>query len=131
MKDYSTKDKTTQFSIRIDERLYNRIDNHIRILQQTKSAANKRIPWVISAIEKKLAREKPLGYTNIPKEKTMGIRMDAELHQQLADRVNLIRKFRSSYNKKLWVLEAIQEKIEQEEPKARQILDNLNKDNAH
>ena len=117
----------TNYTLTIDEKLYNTLDNHIRILKQTQGSSKNKKQWMLAALEEKLAREKPVNYSNIPKEKKMGIKMDTSLHQQLDDRIAMIRRFRSSYNKKQWVLEAIQEKMEKEKPKAQKILEELSK----
>lgn len=71
--------------------------------------------FVLKAIKEKLKYDKEVLSDKIPKEKFLHYKIDNITLKQLDEKVNLIRKFRRTYSKKQWILEAIQEKLNREE----------------
>jgi hypothetical protein len=69
--------------------------------------------WFSKAIKEKLKNENDA--LSIPKKKVFQIKIDDKTNKELNDTVEHIRKFRRSYSKKQWILEAIQEKLAREE----------------
>ena len=112
-------------ALSMGEQVYKKIDNHIRILQHSEQKNLTKRKWVADAIKEKLEREVEINHNNIPKEKHLSFKIETVLHEEVEKRIELIRKFRRSFSKKQWILEALLEKIEKEEKITNQILSDL------
>lgn len=116
------------YSLRVGARLYNRIAKHFQFLKHLNNFKNQR-EWIEKAVLEKLSRdeEKDLN-ERIPAEKHLSFKISSELDEKIEEKVELIKKFRS-FSKKLWILEAIQEKIDidgnEVEEKARKIFNSM------
>jgi hypothetical protein len=111
-------------SYRVGENVYNRIDEHVRVLKYTDKKAIKKKEWFAAALREKLEREKDLGIFKSPRFKQLQFPIDEELQEKLEKRLSVIRKVRP-YTAKELVLEAILEKLEREEMKAKALVDQI------
>lgn len=111
------------YSLRIGENLYNRVNKHLQLLKHFDNHSNSKQRWLVEAIKEKLEAEQHQGLEGIPKERHIGIRIDQNLSEKIESRVNLIRKFRVSFSKKQWFVEAICDKLERDEKKVKKLLE--------
>lgn len=110
----NTKSKDTpQYAVSISSILHNKLDQHIYAIKKLLKTGKSKKEWVAEAIEKKLAREQ--SKKEIDKEKCICVKIDPVTKQKLEERVEMIRGIRYSYSKKQWVLDAIHEKLENQE----------------
>jgi hypothetical protein len=121
--------KIKNYSIRIGERLYKRIYKHIQLLKHLNKIQNKQ-SWLEGAIQDKLEREKELDIVDcISPEKHLSFKISSQIDAKIEKKVEIIKKFRSSFSKKQWVLEAIYEKLDNEEigteQKAKDLMKNM------
>lgn len=114
------------FALTVSENLYNKIDGHVRVLRHIKKELKSKKYWIIEAIQEKIDREKEIDSTIIPKEKCISFKIDKSLGNKIIRRIELIKKFRKSFSRKRWILEAIFEKMEEEEHLTRKILSDSN-----
>jgi hypothetical protein len=90
-----------------------KLNRHIDIYKSLIDKSTSKKTWVNKAVKEKL--ENDLKDEQIPKHTSLSVKIDKGLHVALMDRVNFIRKFRESYSKKQWIVEAVLEKLEREE----------------
>lgn len=122
----SSPQSTNAFVMQVGEQLFSRLDDHIRMLKLFfKNDSQNKNEWVMEAINEKLEREQTVDIRIIPKDRFLSVKLAQPVHQKLEQRINFIRKFRSGFSKKQWVVDAIIEKLEVEEKKSRELLDKL------
>lgn len=114
--------KLRNYTIKIGENLYKRIDKLMHLLKYTNSACNNRQKWLIDAFIKKLETEELLGLEGIPKEKYLRFLINEELKEKIDRRVELLNQYKSSFSKKQWFLEAIFEQLDNDEQKMQKLL---------
>jgi hypothetical protein len=114
------KSKTQQYSVSISPVLYNKLDQHVFILRKLLGIHRTKKDWLIAAIEEKLERE--AAENNYGKAKRISFKIDPLTKKKLDERIQNIRKLRDTFSKKQWVLDAIQERLDQEEEKVRKEL---------
>ncbi len=115
------------FSFTVSEKIYQKIDNHVRVLKQNDDEIKSKKTWIEKAVREKLKREKEISPQNIPKEKYLSFKIEHDLGTEIERRVGMIRNFRDSYSKKAWILDAILEQMDHEGSTTRKILEDLNK----
>ena len=111
------------YSITIGDNLYKRIDKHLNLLKNLEDENYTKQQWVMKALKEKLEKDESL--LDIPKARHLRVQVDRDTHQKLESMVNLIKNFRRSYSKKQLLVEAICEKLDREEEKAKKLLFNL------
>jgi hypothetical protein len=109
--------KTQQYTVNISPILHHKLDQHIFLLKKLFKTGKTKRDWLTEAIEEKLAREEPKRV--VDKEKRVGLRLDLMTNKKLEERVEMIRRFRYSYSKKQWIVDAIYEKLDSEEEPAK------------
>ena len=122
------------YSIRIGERFYRRLFKHIQFLKQLKSIQNQQ-QWLAEAILAQLKKEEEQDINAyISSEKHLSFKISSDIDARIEKRVNVIKKFRISFSKKQWVLEAISERLDAEEKetreKAQELLKNMLKETS-
>lgn len=118
--DNQQKNKVQQYTVSISPLLHGKIEKHVFLLQKLLNSTHTKHDWLIEAIESKLSKEEH--NKEISKEKRVTFRIDFLTKKKLEDRVRMIRRFRNSYSKRQWVLDAIQEKLDNEEEKIKSTL---------
>lgn len=114
--------KTKNYSLRISENIFNRINNHVHILKRLESRSHSKQRWIEEAICEKLNHEEALNNIKLPKEKHLSFKISESLSKRIENRIELVRKFKISYSAKKWLLDAITEKLERENEKATALL---------
>lgn len=114
--------KNTRYTIQIGEHLAEKIDRHLRLLKFCGKKDVRKQAWIKEAILTKLSKEEHLPPYTFPKQKNLNLDVDPVLRERLERVVNSIRKVRRTYSKKQWLLEALAEKLEQEEEEAKSIV---------
>jgi hypothetical protein len=127
-------DHIKNYSIRIGERLYIRINKHILFLKHLNKSQNKQA-WIEEAILDKLKKEEEQdGIECISREKHLSFKIRSQIDTRIEKRVEFIKKIRGSFSKKQWLLEAIYEKLDTEEEetekKAKEFLKNMLKETS-
>src|SRR5438105_2635223 len=101
------------YSVTISPHIHKRLERHIFIIKKLINKNLTKNNWLLSAIEEKLEREVP--YQDVPAVNTISLKLDPKREQLILQRVNYVRKFRKSYSKKQWILDAITDKLERDE----------------
>lgn len=113
-------EKKIQYSVCISPVLHNKLDQHLLVLRKILKFGLTKQDWLVEAVQEKLLRDTP--ERDIEKNKRINLRMDQLTNKLLEQRINLIRPFHNSYSKKKLLLDAIQERLDQEEGVVKQQL---------
>lgn len=109
-------------SIRVGENLFNRVKKHIDNLKKCRDGYS-RSQWVNDAIKSKL--EKEIQHNTITVDKFLNTRIDVKMIEMMNQQVSIMKKFNNSYSKQKWLVEALSEKLDEEEQSAKQKLQEL------
>lgn len=124
MKDKQQPVGEKRLSVRINENLHKRFNQHIKrvknIGKSNKSLATKQ-NWLVQAFQEKLAHHDE-STTDILNEKLIHFKLDEKLFKEIEEKVEIIKKFRS-FSKKQWMIEAVYEKLEREEQQVKKNLE--------
>lgn len=122
--DHSNSETETliNHSITIGEHLHKRIEKHIHLLKHLEDQSHTKQKWFISAFLEKIENDKDEDLPSSSKDRHLRFKLEKQLQQKIEKKIGLIKKFRKSYSKKQWFVEAIYEKLESEEEKARKLL---------
>ncbi len=112
----------TNYGVRIGNNLHQRITKHINMLKYLEDPCKTRQTWITQAIKEKLDSEEKLGPEGIPSDRFLNIKLSSELNHKIERRVDIIKKIRISFSKKLWLLEAIYEKLDRDETETKKLL---------
>jgi len=104
-------EKDDFYSCNVDANLYDKLEKHLFALRGLEGKTTKQ-SWITQAIQEKLKNEKFT--SDIPKEKRLGFSIEKETHKEIEKRVELLKKFRTSYSKKQWFVEAFYEKLDRD-----------------
>lgn len=99
----------------ISPAIYQRVEDLLYLSKNLSGEIVYKQDWILKAIKEKLKYDEELLHDTIPKEKFLNIKIDQTTLKSLEEKVNLIKKFRRTYSKKQWIVEAIQEKLNREE----------------
>lgn len=117
-------DKEHKFvSIRVGENLFARVNKHIDTLKKCQDTSYSRSRWINDAIHAKL--EKEIQENTITVDKHLNTRIDVKLIEMINQQVRIMKKFNSSYSKQKWIVEALSEKLEEEEQSTKKRLQEL------
>jgi hypothetical protein len=117
-----TPAKLKNYAIRIGEDLYNRINRHVQLLKHLDNRSYSKQMWIREAIKERLKIEKGLTPEQLGKEFYLSFRVEEHLSEKITQSVQTIRKFRNSFSKKQWFLEAFYEKLVRDEQKGKKLL---------
>lgn len=113
------------FSLRINERFYNRLHNHIHLLKKLESRSHSKQRWIEDAVKEKLETAEKNEDNNIPKDKFLSFKIPEHLCKRMQQQIEHAKKFKISYSYTKWLLEAMLEKLEREDEKAKRLLKQL------
>lgn len=113
------------YTVKIDEQLFKRLEKHIKVLKRIEQTGISKQTWITDAIKEKLAKDKDPGNMDLPKERHLTLKINDPINEKIDAKVNILKQLQASYSKKKWLLEAIYEKLESEEPKTKQYLEDL------
>lgn len=119
--DLLKKLKSQQYSVSISQNLHDRITKHLLILKKLCRQGQTKQNWLMEAIRERLEFEENNKECEF-QERRITLQVDLLTEERLSHRVSYIKQFRSSYSKKKWILDAIEEKLEKEKPMAEQKL---------
>jgi hypothetical protein len=111
------KSKVQQYSVNISSFLYNKLDQHVFIVRKLLGIHRTKRDWLVAAIEEKLARE--AADNNFGEVKRISFKIDPLTKKQLEDRLQNIRRLRDTFSKKQWILDAIQERLDQQKEEVK------------
>lgn len=119
------------YSFTISSYIHERLQRHILILKKLVDRSTTKQRWIISAVQEKLTRD--ASKTLIPKADTLTVKLDEELEASLLKRIEFIKKFRFSFSKKQWLVEAILEKLDKDEAEIEKkaLGSQLNRESTH
>jgi hypothetical protein len=109
--------ESPQYTVSISPILYHKMDQHIYALKKLLNSRQTKNDWIAEAVAQKLARDS--AKDDRYKDKPICIKIDPLTREKLEKRVQNIRSLRYSYSKKQWVLDAIHEKLGNEEEKVK------------
>jgi len=103
--------KGIYYTCNVDANLYDKLEKILFAIRGLEGKTTKK-DWINKAIKEKLERENSSNVFS--KEKRLSFPIDHESLAEIEKRVMLLRKFRTSYSKKQWLVEAIYEKLDQD-----------------
>jgi hypothetical protein len=106
------------YTARISDHVHDRLERHVQILKKLIDRSATKQRWLFDSIEEKLARD--IENPTVPKESTINVKIDKEQDKQIHERIEFMKKFKCSYSKKQWIVEAILEKLERDEKEVDQ-----------
>lgn len=120
------KQRLTSIGFTVGEHLFTRISkilNLVRCFDQWNKITRQK--WLEQAFAEKLTIEESQNIEDIPKERNLTFFVDEVMMARIEKRVDVISKFRRTYSKKKWFLEAIFEKLDRDEENVREHLNKL------
>ena len=115
--------KLDGYTVTISPHIHDRIEQHIIYVKKLSDPNSTKQRWILHAVQEKLSREEK--DQDIPKERRLNIKLDKVTSKKVLKRVDLIKKFRTSYSKKQWFVDALLEKLEQEEQEIKKKLSEI------
>lgn len=116
--------KKASYTFTVGKHLHKKMENHIRAVKFLDSNYSKQ-HWIADAIQEKLESERIQGPEEFTREHVVNMKIDKRLDQLVEKQVGIYRKFRKSYSKKLWLVEAISEKLDKEEAAIKKQVETL------
>jgi hypothetical protein len=104
------------YSFIISPQINHKLSKHLTSLKMIKGNL-KKSEWLVNAIKEKLNRDN-CGEI-IQKEMRINLPIDEETLERLESNVKMTGKFRTSFSKKQWIVEAILEQLEKESHEVR------------
>lgn len=101
-----------RYALTINPYLIKKIQKHLALLSAIKLKESQS-KWVLSAIREKLENEDETDATQ--REARINVSIDLPTLKELDNRVEIFKKFRRSFSRKQWIIEAISEKLDRDE----------------
>lgn len=115
--------KLVGHSIRISDHLHNRLTKHIQILKYATDQNCSKQTWAQEAFEEKWEQEQAQFFEGPSTDKHLHVKISQDLNSKIERCVNRMREVRISFSKKQWFLEALYEKLDRDEQKAKKLLE--------
>ena len=109
---FEGKETRVQYSIKLDPFLKDKLDDHLQTLKFLHHPEKSRQTWILNAINEKIDREEDSEV--LSKEKYLSVTLSEATRAKLEERLAEISQVIPGYSKKKWLLEAIEEKLEEE-----------------
>jgi hypothetical protein len=103
-----------KFTFSLSQHLRNKLKRHLILLNAVKLKESQS-KWVLHAIREKFETESV--DEALKNEARITMFIDLPTLKELNQRVNVFKKFRRSFSKKQWIIEAISEKLDREKEK--------------
>lgn len=116
----STNKKRVEYNILIGNHLHKRISKHMLVLKHLDKNSRSKQDWVQEAIHEKLTSE--IDSDEHPGGKFLHLKIDSEIFKTLQEKVDSLKASYTSMSKKVFIEEAIFEKLEREENKKQGLL---------
>jgi len=109
----SAETSSVGYTVNISPNIHERLEKHIFLLKKLIDTSLTKQRWLLHAIKEKLDNDAM--DNSPPKPTTLHVKIDAEIDKKLLKRVEFIKKFRYSYSKKQWIVDAVLEKLDRDE----------------
>lgn len=103
------------YTVFISPHIYERLEQHISILKKAVDRNITKQAWLINAIKEKLENDSI--DQHVPKANTLSVKIEEALENLILERIEHIKKFRSSYSKKQWIIDAVISKLDRDQTK--------------
>jgi Arc/MetJ-type ribon-helix-helix transcriptional regulator len=113
--------KSKNINLRIGEKFFERINKHVYLLKRLESRSHSKQRWIEEAIKEKLDTEEKCE-CYIPKDKFISLKIPDYLYRRIENRIEHAKKFNISYSATKWLVEAILDKLDREDEKAKQLM---------
>jgi len=123
--DEMTKDK--YYTFEVSPHIHGKIEKLIFMLKKLDDCNINKQSWILNAVKERLLSADETGTLKNVKEKTLHFKIDEFTSDLLEKEIAFTKNFRRSFSKKQWILEAIQEKIERDEKKLKDLLEKIKK----
>lgn len=117
------------YTVKIDEQLHKRLEKHIHVLKHIEHSGQSKQKWITDAVVQKLAKEESEKISELPKQRYLVLRLNKPINNKIESKVEYQKQFKANFNKKQWILEAIYERLEKEEPKTKKFLEEISQKN--
>lgn len=111
--------KRIEYTVRIGNHLYQRITRHLLLLKHLKSSESKQ-KWIQEAIQEKLAADEQTEVQD--RDRYLHLSLNEKIWKDLEKRIDHLRTIRISVSKKVFIEEAIFEKLDKEESKSKELI---------
>lgn len=101
--------KYSQYTFSLSLKLKQRLDEHLKRLKYLQHPHSVRQFWLVNAIQEKIQKEK--SSSDIAKAKHLNVKILPKILKEISEHIKLSY---FNYSKKKWIVEAIEEKLEQE-----------------
>lgn len=118
----STIKKPVEYTVRIGNHLYQRINKHMRLLKNIRRDNSKQ-KWIQEAIREKL-KEDEISNENLG-DRFLHLKFDMDLWQEIQKKIEILKAFYTSISKKQWIEEAIYEKLDREEQNSKDLIKDM------
>ena len=122
------KNESILYGLSISQKTHERIRRHLALKKALGEGEKSQKEWLTKAVQKKLKKEEK--QISIPKQMQLRVELPKSLVEKIDKCVESCRKFsKTSYSKKKWMIDAIEELLEEDEYEAQRkyvSLDNQN-----
>jgi enoyl-CoA hydratase/carnithine racemase len=110
------------YTIPVEETLFDRVEKIIDLLNASDDQKHTKQSWLVDAILKKISKERIDMAYEPSKVRHLRFSIKKGLYEKIDKTVKTLRRSNKSYTKTQWFIEAVNEKLEQEERKAKKLL---------
>lgn len=114
------------YTVTVNSHIHKRLERHILIIKKLIDRHATKQDWLVNAIREKM--EKDITGQEIPTTHSITVKLDARLEQMILQRIEYIKKFKFSYSKKKWIIDAIVDKLDRDEEEVEKKLLNTKQD---
>ncbi len=115
-------DNRKSHNLNISNSIHSKLSNHIRILKSLEDRSTTNQTWIMNAIKKKIEKNEKMLQNEIPQKKTITVKIDPNTLEKITEQVTILKKYKGSYSKTKWILEAIMDQLEEEGEKVNNLL---------
>jgi len=120
-----SQEKSSQYCLVVSERTLEKIKKHLSLRKAVGEQDHTQKQWFKKAVQNKLKREEIS--REIPKQTQICVELAPEITEKISKSVQFCRAVVSStYSKKKWILDAIEEQIEEDQTSLQKRLKSLN-----
>lgn len=105
--------KKRHYTFSINKTLHEKLEKLVHLCRATINSDQTKQAWVREAIKEKLSLENI--NEDIPKERRISLKIEEDLLKQIEERVEILKNYLTSYSKRLWIIDAIYEKMDRDE----------------
>jgi hypothetical protein len=116
------------YCIEISNSLHEKISHHVELLKRLDDRGYSRRRWALEAIKEQLHEEEhQVSDEDAQKKHVLSIAFPEHTHKRIEDKITAIKRFRKSYSKKKWILEALYSKLERDQQKLTKLIEEAQK----